>query len=63
MLDTGLSWWDNLNASFWNLWHSKKGQQIWDVGIDKWKMDIAYANAQKYLGLALLGYIGYKTFK
>ena len=63
MLKTGMSFWDNLNASFWNVFYSEKGQDVWDQGIASWKANVMYANAQRYLGLVILGYISYKTFK
>ena len=63
MLKTEDGFWNNLNASFWNLFYSDKGQDIWDQGTAIWQANVMYANAQRYLGLIILGYISYKTFK
>ncbi len=54
------SWWNDLNRSFWS---SGIFGDMKEQGFKIWNQNLLYSNAQKYLGLIILGYISYKTFK
>lgn len=53
------SFWDEASSSFWTFFYSDRGSDIW--GNMMWNYN--YKKAQQVLGLAILGYITYKTFK
>lgn len=63
MLDTGLDFFKNLNASFFNIFHSEKGDEAWSQVMTNWQLSSQYNIVEKYVALGVGAWAVYYIVK